>query len=97
VSLAAQTCKTLDFDSASDIWFRAPATLFKCPVSPLSAAATPVTLLGIWSKILLVCFLQSAGTAIGEIPPYWMTRAARLAGQLRLPNHIAGGGLEPAG
>jgi len=36
-------------------------------------------LFGIWEKIIFVCFLQSAGTAIGEIPPYWMTRAARLA------------------
>jgi len=38
-----------------------------------------VTLFGIWEKVIVVCFLQSAGTAIGEIPPYWMTRAARLA------------------
>eukprot|EP01034_Spumella_vulgaris_P026592 gene26592-33194_t len=32
-----------------------------------------------WQKIILVCVLQSAGTAIGEIPPYWITRGARLA------------------
>ena len=77
VSLAAQTCKTLDFESYSDIWFRTSPGLFKCP--PLTAYSTPVTLLGTWQKIILACFLQSAGTAIGEIPPYWMTRAARLA------------------
>jgi membrane protein YqaA with SNARE-associated domain len=77
VSLAAQTCKTLDFESVTDIWFRSPKTLFKCP--PLTEHSTPVTLFGIWEKIIFVCFLQSAGTAIGEIPPYWMTRAARLA------------------
>jgi hypothetical protein len=77
VSLAAQTCKTLDFDSYSDMWFRSPPGLFQCP--PLTAESTPVTLLGTWQKIILVCFLQSSGTAIGEIPPYWMTRAARLA------------------
>ena len=29
--------------------------------------------------VYIVCFLQSAGTAIGEIPPYWMTKVARLA------------------
>ncbi len=28
---------------------------------------------------MIFSFLQSAGTAIGEIPPYWLTRAARLA------------------
>jgi len=77
VSLAAQTCKTLDFESYTDIWFRSPTNLFKCP--PVTTDSTPVTLFGIWQKIIFVCFLQSAGTAIGEIPPYWMTRAARLA------------------
>jgi len=83
VSLAAHTCQTLDFDSMSDMWFRSPPSLFHCPVSngsvSLASPGTPVTLWGIWRKIILVCFLQSAGTAIGEIPPYWMTRAARLA------------------
>jgi membrane protein YqaA with SNARE-associated domain len=33
-----------------------------------------------WRKIFLACFLQACGTAIGEIPPYWVTRSARLAG-----------------
>ena len=75
--LAAQTCKSLDFDSWTDIWFRTPKSLFKCP--PGAAAASPVTFLGMWSTIILPCFLQAAGTAIGEIPPYWMTRASRLA------------------
>lgn len=77
VCLAAQTCKTLDFESATDIWFRHPENLFQCP--ELSQSSTPVTFMGVWKKVILVCFLQSAGTAIGEIPPYWMTKAARLA------------------
>ncbi len=77
VCLAAQTCKTLDFESNSNMWFRSPKNLFKCPA--LTPESTPVTFFGIWRKIILVCFLQAAGTAIGEIPPYWMTRAARLA------------------
>ncbi len=75
VCLAAQSCESVDFESASDIWFRTNERLFKCPES----SVTPVTFLGVWKKIILACFLQSAGTAIGEIPPYWMTRAARLA------------------
>ena len=29
--------------------------------------------------MLNVYYCQAAGTAIGEIPPYWMTKAARLA------------------
>lgn len=31
VCLAAQTCKTLDFESDTNIWFRNPPDLFKCP------------------------------------------------------------------
>jgi membrane protein YqaA with SNARE-associated domain len=77
VSLAAQTCNTLDFESYSDIWFNSSDELFKCP--PVTEIATPVTFFGIWRKIILVCFLQSTGTAIGEIPPYWMTKSAREA------------------
>lgn len=77
VCLAAQTCSTLDFESNSNMWFRVSPNLFRC--SPLMHDSTPVTLMGIWMKILPPCILQSSGAAIGEIPPYWMTRSARLA------------------
>ena len=77
VCLAAQTCKTLDFESDSNMWFRSPPDLFQCP--SVTPSSTPVTFFGIWKKLVLVCFFQAAGTAIGEIPPYWITRAARLA------------------
>ena len=79
VCLAAQTCKTLEFESNSNIWFRTSNNLFMCPTDPL-AYSKPVTFYGTWLKIFPVCFLQAAGTAIGEIPPYWITRSARLAG-----------------
>lgn len=79
VCLAARTCNTVDFDSASDMWFRQPDNLFQCPHPSVATNAAPVTFLGVWAKIILPCFLQSAGTAIGEIPPYWMARSARLA------------------
>ena len=75
--LAAQTCKTVDFVSTTNIWFRSPKNLFKCP--ELTYESTPVTFYGLWHKVFFVCFLQAAGTAIGEIPPFYMTRAARLA------------------
>ena len=77
VCLAAQTCKTTDFESVTDIWFRTPDALFKCPSSTIDA--TPTTFWSMWHKILLPCIVQAAGTAIGEIPPYVMARAARLA------------------
>lgn len=85
--LAAQTCGSLDFDSGSDMWFRSNANSFKCPDNILEGSS--VTFGGMWRKIILVCFLQSAGTAIGEIPPYWMTRAARQAA-------LEAGGSRPA-
>lgn len=78
VCLAAQTCKTLDFESDTNMWFRNPPDLFICP--PLNKNSNPVTFYGTWLKIFHICFLQASGTAIGEIPPYWITRAARLAG-----------------
>lgn len=77
VCLAARTCQTLDFESVTDIWFRKPDNLFQCP--ELTETSRPATFLGLWQKIVLACFLQSAGTALGEIPPYWMARSARLA------------------
>lgn len=81
VVFAANTCKTLDFDSNSNMWFRSPSSLFKCPTIELSSTYTPspVTFFGLWKKVILICFLQAAGTAIGEIPPYWLSRATRLA------------------
>jgi hypothetical protein len=87
VCLAAQTCKTLDFESDTNIWFRNPKTLFKCPTT-LTSNTSHVTFYGTWRKIIHVCFLQAAGTAIGEIPPYWITRAARLAGNEAGMYHI---------
>jgi vacuole membrane protein 1 len=79
VCLAAQTCGTTEFDSTSDIWFRQPPGLFKCPPELPGHQYTPTTFWGMWWKIIGVCFLQAAGTAIGEIPPYAMSKASRLA------------------
>ena len=77
IFIAAQTCKTLDFESTTDIWFRKPENLFMCP--PQRSGDDVIYFWGMWLKILPVCFLQAAGTAIGEIPPYLMSRQARIA------------------
>jgi membrane protein YqaA with SNARE-associated domain len=77
VSFAAHSCNSLDFSSSADMWFNSSRNLFECP--SLTSSATPVSFFGIWKKIILACFLQSTGTAIGEIPPYWMTKSAREA------------------
>jgi|MDTB01.3.fsa_nt_gb hypothetical protein len=77
IFMTAQTCKTLDFEAASDMWFYQSPTQFQCPASPESRL-TPVSFWGLWLKILPACFLQAAGTAIGEVPPYFISRSARL-------------------
>ena len=77
VCLAAETCNTLEFESMSDIWMRNPPNLFIC--QPADESEHLVSFLGVWSKIWLPSFLWSAGTALGEIPPFWMSRASRLA------------------
>lgn len=33
------------------------------------------------SKVRLEAFMWGAGTALGELPPYFMAKAARLSGQ----------------
>ena len=80
VCLAAQTCDTVTFESYADMWFRTDDALFRCPppATP-DDLQQPASFFGMWSKIVLPCFLQAVGTAIGEIPPYIMARAARLA------------------
>mmetsp|Transcript_1119 Transcript_1119/g.1799 ORF Transcript_1119/g.1799 Transcript_1119/m.1799 type:complete len:573 (-) Transcript_1119:138-1856(-) len=80
VCLTAQTCKSLRFKSFGAIWFRRTQDLFKCiPPSEGESEAPTASFLGVWLLVLVPSFLQATGTAIGEIPPYWMTRAAREA------------------
>ena len=77
IFMASKECRTLDFEAASDMWFYQSATQFQCP----AASTGPVTSVGFWAlwlKILPACFFQAAGTAIGEVPPYFISRSARL-------------------
>lgn len=77
---AAQRCNSTAFESEADMWFRSTSELFVCPADIDGAGAVAgAGFWDIWWKIIPACFLQAAGTAIGEIPPYWVTRAARIA------------------
>ena len=71
VYLTATTCKTVAFESVTDIWFRSPPHLFKCPPSTPGLELDPVTFYSLWMKIYPTCFLMATGAALGEIPPYW--------------------------
>ncbi len=75
VALAATTCHSLDFATWGE-------NAYQCTPQPAdSASAASVTLWTIFLKIQMACFLWGAGTAIGELPPYFMSRAAAQAGE----------------
>ncbi|KAL3856869.1 hypothetical protein ACJMK2_011580 [Sinanodonta woodiana] len=70
VTLAAYECKSVDFPEPPY------PTQIVCP-------QTQEDFISIWtimSKVRLEAVMWGAGTAIGELPPYFMARAARLSG-----------------
>ncbi|XP_031560842.1 vacuole membrane protein 1-like isoform X2 [Actinia tenebrosa] len=73
VTLAAWECDSLDFPEPPY-----PIDII-CPENN-SSPSNPVTMWSIMSKVRLEAFMWGAGTAIGELPPYFMARAARLTG-----------------
>ncbi|CAD6199893.1 unnamed protein product [Caenorhabditis auriculariae] len=72
VTLAAYECGTLDFPEPPY-----PSSI----VCPEKTTRRAVTLWQIVSKVRIESLLWGAGTALGELPPYFMARAARLGGQ----------------
>lgn len=71
VTLAAWECGTLDFAEPpypDDI---------ECPHDEHTSTVNMWTIM---SKVRVEAFMWGAGTAIGELPPYFMARAARLSG-----------------
>eukprot|EP00002_Diphylleia_rotans_P003659 TRINITY_DN12547_c0_g1_i3.p1 TRINITY_DN12547_c0_g1~~TRINITY_DN12547_c0_g1_i3.p1 ORF type:complete len:360 (-),score=68.16 TRINITY_DN12547_c0_g1_i3:180-1259(-) len=71
VTLAATECKTVQLlEVAYDV--------FHCP--SISTHEGYVTLWQIFRRVQLEAFLWGFGTALGELPPYFVARAARLAG-----------------
>jgi hypothetical protein len=73
VTLAAYECQSTDFPQPPY-----PDSIV-CPDSPVGAGVG-VTIWDILSKVRVEAFCWGAGTAIGELPPYFMARAARLSG-----------------
>ena len=80
----AEKCNNLNFDARTNMWAHVmkPGDTFQCAsMSPASDYAKNVTLIGLLLKSALACLLWGAGTAIGELPPYATSYAARLAGK----------------
>jgi len=77
VTMAAYECGTTDFPSPPY-----PSQVV-CPTEREGEegyARTVITVWAILSKVRVEAFCWGAGTAIGELPPYFMARAARLSG-----------------
>ena len=72
VTLAAYECNSLDFPEPPF-----PDQII-CPTNSTSVQSA-ITLLTIMSKVRLEAVMWGAGTAIGELPPYFMARAAALS------------------
>jgi len=72
VTLAAYECGTLDFPEPPY-----PDEII-CPSE--EKLSTVVSIFAILSKVRLEAICWGAGTALGELPPYFMARAARLSG-----------------
>jgi hypothetical protein len=73
VTLAAYECQSTDFPQPPY-----PDSIV-CPDSP-AGVGMGVSIWDILSKVRVEAFCWGAGTAIGELPPYFMARAARLSG-----------------
>ncbi|GMT20716.1 hypothetical protein PFISCL1PPCAC_12013, partial [Pristionchus fissidentatus] len=71
VTLAAYECNSVDFPEPPY-----PDSI----VCPETTSDVAITLWTIVAKIRVESFLWGVGTAIGELPPYFMARAARLSG-----------------
>jgi len=71
VSHAAQVCQSLDFITQPDGSFMCNEATPK----------TGVSFLQLWLHVFPPCWLWASGTALGEIPPFLLSRAARLAGE----------------
>jgi len=72
VTLAAYECGTTDFPSPPY-----PDSII-CPDSTRLSAT--MTIWNIMSKVRIESFCWGVGTALGELPPYFMARAHRLSG-----------------
>ncbi|XP_019848781.1 PREDICTED: vacuole membrane protein 1-like [Amphimedon queenslandica] len=71
VTMAAWSCKSVDFPEPPY-----PHNI----ICPEEAASYRITLWTIVTKVRLESFMWGLGTALGELPPYFMARAARLSG-----------------
>jgi len=84
VTMAAYECGTTDFpEPPYPAQILCPQTFNDTDSAASTVASAKLMEISIWailSKVRVEAFCWGAGTAIGELPPYFMARAARLSG-----------------
>jgi len=75
---AAEMCGNMKFDSFQDIWYKKDVVMCTDPHTP-DHIHHPSFVAVAW-RCWIPAVLWGAGTAMGEVPPYLMSRAAMLAG-----------------
>mmetsp|Transcript_31513 Transcript_31513/g.99942 ORF Transcript_31513/g.99942 Transcript_31513/m.99942 type:complete len:570 (-) Transcript_31513:1434-3143(-) len=86
VAIIAQECRGMGFESASDMWFRTAPGAYECEgeedVLEGDDGAPPSFMFDdIMARVLPAVLAYGAGTAVGEIPPYVVARAAQQSGK----------------
>lgn len=83
VALAIEACGHVDFDSRTDVWYSSEP--FHCNEKAGSGTsiggAADVGFWAVYSKVIFTAMLWGAGTAVGEVPPYFVSFAASQSGQ----------------
>ena len=84
VTMAAYECNSLEFPQppypTQILCPEGQANVTGAEAEDVVASAVTVTVWAILAKVRVEAFCWGAGTAIGELPPYFMARAARLSG-----------------
>lgn len=75
VTLAAYECNSLNFPEPPY-----PDSII-CPNGKSQSSSSVASLWQIVAKVRVESLLWGAGTALGELPPYFMARAARISGE----------------
>lgn len=73
VTLAAYECQSVDFPEPPY-----PDSI-QCPIE--EGLSGEMGFFSIWQKVWVEAFMWGVGTAIGELPPYFIARQARLSGK----------------
>ncbi|KAI9337481.1 hypothetical protein BDR26DRAFT_863669 [Obelidium mucronatum] len=82
VTMTAYALESLNFnDHGKDAFQLLSPTILTESGIPQLVGGDKVTLLTVFAKVYLVCYFWGFGTAIGELPPYFVARAAAIAEQ----------------